>query len=78
MADLIVIAVVALCVGCAVRYIIKAKKSGVKCIGCPAAGTCSGHHGHQGGSAGPSGCSCGCGSAGEKPSGCACGGGSEK
>ena len=84
MADLIVIAVVALCVGCAVRYIIKAKKSGVKCIGCPAAGTGSGHHGHQGphgyqgGPAEPSGCSCGCGSAGEKPSGCACGCGSEK
>lgn len=27
----------------AVLYIIKAKKKGVKCIGCPAGATCSGH-----------------------------------
>jgi len=43
MADLIVIAIVVLIIGAAVAYIVKAKKSGVKCIGCPAGGTCSGN-----------------------------------
>ena len=40
MADLIVIGIVLLIVGAAMAYIIKEKKKGVKCIGCPAAGTC--------------------------------------
>ena len=42
-----VIAVIALIliVFFAVRYIVKAKKRGVKCIGCPYADCCS-HHGH--------------------------------
>ena len=53
MADLIIIAVVALIVGAAARYIYKEKKHGVKCIGCPAAqngtcgGSCSGCDGQQ-------------------------------
>lgn len=38
--DYIVIAVIVLIVGGAVAYIIKAKKSGKKCIGCPDSGTC--------------------------------------
>ena len=50
--DFIVIAVIVLIVGGASAYIIKAKKSGKKCIGCPDGGTCSGHC---------SGCSCSCG-----------------
>ena len=29
----------------AITYIVKAKKKGVKCIGCPHAGTCSKHSG---------------------------------
>lgn len=29
-------------VGLAVRYIIKEKKRGVKCVGCPSGGCCSG------------------------------------
>ena len=33
--DLIVIAVIALIIGVAVGYIVKAKKNGKKCIGCP-------------------------------------------
>jgi len=47
MADLIVIAVISLIIGAAVRYIYKEKKSGAKCIGCPAAknGCCSGNCG---------------------------------
>ena len=40
--DLIAIAVIVLVVGGAVAYIIKAKRSGQKCIGCPDAKTCSG------------------------------------
>ena len=44
MADLIIIAVVALLIGAIARYIYKEKKRGVTCIGCPAAknGTCGG------------------------------------
>ena len=40
MANLIIGIALLLVVGLAIRYIIKAKKSGVKCIGCPASGTC--------------------------------------
>ena len=47
MADLIIIAVVALIIGGAAGYIYKAKKRGTRCIGCPNASTCGG--------------SCGCG-----------------
>ena len=36
----IVIALLALLVGGAVAYIVKAKKAGKKCIGCPYAATC--------------------------------------
>ena len=54
MADMMVIAVVILIVGAATAYIIKAKKRGVKCIGCPMAGECAHKHGEA------SGCDCGC------------------
>ncbi|MBE6577534.1 MAG: FeoB-associated Cys-rich membrane protein [Ruminococcaceae bacterium] len=40
MIDIIVIAVIVLIVGAAVAYIIKAKKSGKKCIGCPDGCSC--------------------------------------
>lgn len=53
MADFLVIGIILLSVGIAVTYIWKAKKSGVKCIGCPAAGACSGKDGHTG-------CNCKC------------------
>ena len=39
-ADWIALAVLALAVGGAILYIVKAKKSGKKCIGCPHSGTC--------------------------------------
>lgn len=42
MTDIIVIAVIVVILGAAVRYIVKAKKSGKKCIGCPDSGKCSG------------------------------------
>lgn len=44
MTNFIIIAVLAVILGIAIRYIVKAKKSGKKCIGCP--GNC--------------GCSCSC------------------
>lgn len=40
--DIIVIAVIALIIGLVVFYIHKAKKKGIKCIGCPNGATCSG------------------------------------
>lgn len=40
MADIVVIIILAVLIGGAVTYIIKAKKSGAKCIGCPAGGSC--------------------------------------
>ena len=39
--DVIAIAVLVLIVGGALAYIIKAKKSGKKCIGCPYADKCA-------------------------------------
>ena len=39
MESLIVGIIIGLCTG----YIIKAKKKGVRCIGCPSSGKCSGH-----------------------------------
>lgn len=41
MADFIVILILLLLVGGAVRYIVKAKKRGVKCIGCDCSSSCS-------------------------------------
>lgn len=46
------IAVIVAIVGGALAYIIHAKKSGKRCIGCPDSKDCSGKCG---------GCSCGCG-----------------
>ena len=40
MADLIVVVILAVLLGSAISYIVKAKKRGVKCIGCPAGGSC--------------------------------------
>ena len=42
MTDIIVIAVVVIIAFFAVRYIVRAKKSGKKCIGCPDGSACSG------------------------------------
>ena len=39
--SIVVIAVIALVVGGAVAYIVKQKKSGAKCIGCPYAKECA-------------------------------------
>ncbi len=40
---IIVIAVIVAILGGAIFYIVRAKKKGVKCIGCPAGSSCSGH-----------------------------------
>lgn len=64
MTDIIVIAILAIILGAAVRYIYKAKKSGAKCIGCSVS-TCSGSC---------SGCTHSCGSAEtETTASCCCG-----
>ena len=41
MTDLIALLVLVLILGPAVAYIVKAKRRGVKCIGCPAGGKLS-------------------------------------
>ena len=50
--EVIAIAIIAVIIASAVIYIVKAKKSGRKCIGCPDGGKC------QGSCNGCSGCSC--------------------
>lgn len=42
MENIILIAVIALILGAAVWYIRRAKKAGVKCIGCPNGAACGG------------------------------------
>lgn len=41
--DIIAAVVIVVIIGLAVGYIIKAKRSGQKCIGCPDSKTCSGN-----------------------------------
>ena len=48
MENIIIVAILVVIVGLAVRYIIKAKKSGKKCIGCPDGGSCSSGCGCEG------------------------------
>ena len=42
LANIILVIILTGCVGGAILYIRREKKKGVKCIGCPQAGTCSG------------------------------------
>lgn len=46
MDNLIAIVLIAVILGTAITYIIRAKKKGVTCIGCPSCGSCG--HSHQG------------------------------
>lgn len=41
MENLILVVILVLILGSAITYIIKEKKRGAKCIGCPAAGECA-------------------------------------
>lgn len=54
MTDLFVLGIIVIIVACAVAYLVKAKKSGARCVGCPDGGQCAGKSG------GHSGCTCGC------------------
>lgn len=54
MANFIVALILLIIVGSAIRYIVKEKKKGVKCIGCPSAGTCAARNNAQ------RSCGCGC------------------
>lgn len=58
--DLILLAVIALIIGGAVAYIIKAKKSGKKCIGCPDSGSCHAKQGRSDADGCDGSCGCGC------------------
>ncbi len=49
MTDIILIAIIAVILTAAAAYVIRAKKQGQKCIGCPHSGSC-----------GKDGCSCRC------------------
>ena len=53
--DGIILGILLAIIGGAVWYLIKAKKNGKKCIGCPDSGSCSG-----GCSGNCAGCACGC------------------
>lgn len=55
--DLFIVAVLVIILGAAICYIHRAKKKGVKCIGCPSGKSCSGNC---------AGCSGGCGCAHKK------------
>ena len=52
MANFIIIAIILIVLGAAIFYIVKEKKKGTVCIGCPHAGTC------QSKSDADSGCGC--------------------
>ena len=56
--EIIAIVIIALVIGGAAFYIIKSKKSGRKCIGCPDGASCQAHNGDKkcGGCSGN--CSC--------------------
>lgn len=41
MIDVVLILFLVLIIGGAVLYVVRARKNGVKCIGCPASGSCS-------------------------------------
>lgn len=42
MENVIIVLIIAAIISLAVWYVIRAKKKGKKCIGCPDSGTCSG------------------------------------
>ena len=75
MENVILIALLVAILGGAVAYIVKAKRNGVKCIGCSAGGNCGAKKGKSpaGGCGSCSGCT-GCASYGEHgQGGCGCG-----
>lgn len=76
MGNIIAAGIIIIILGSAITYIVKAKKSGVHCIGCPTGSTCGGHcapvkkdevHSTSCGCAEGTGCNCG------EDSNCSCG-----
>ena len=71
MENAIIVVVLVAILGGAVAYIVRAKKRGVKCIGCSAGGSCGTKKGGtscsgcSSCSSGSDGCGCGCGGNGE-------------
>ena len=53
MENIIIVAMLVIILGLALGYVIKAKKSGKKCLGCPSGASCG-----KSGCSGCSGCSC--------------------
>lgn len=45
MENLVLTVILVLIIGSAIAYIVKEKKKGVRCIGCPAAGKCGAGNG---------------------------------
>lgn len=63
MKDIIAVLIILAILAVAIAYIVKAKKKGAKCIGCPAAGCCQMNktkHSHTADDSETTGCSCGC------------------
>ena len=50
--DILILALIVLILGSAVFFLRRAKKKGVKCIGCPDSSTCSGNCGNCSGTCG--------------------------
>ncbi len=67
MENVILIFVLAAILGGAIVYIVRAKKRGVKCIGCPVGGTCGQKGSSCAGCHGGEGCGC---RAGQSSCGC--------
>ena len=44
--DILIIAVIVLILGSAIYFLHRAKKKGIKCVGCPDSSTCSGNCGN--------------------------------
>ena len=64
MVDVIIAGILLIIIGAAILYIVKAKKSGARCIGCPDSGSC-GHGQREAG-----GCARSCGNCSGKCAGC--------
>ena len=68
MENVILIVVLVAILGGAISYIVRAKRRGVKCIGCSAGGSCGGKKGNS--SEDGCGCCSGCNNGGERACGC--------
>ena len=60
--DIIIILIIAVILGATIAYIVRAKKKGTKCIGCPAGDCCAmkSKQKNDPSASSKSGCGCGC------------------